>query len=469
MLVKRKLTTVALLTGALALAAGPASAQEAADPELLAALSDNLTVVFVGIAAALVFLMQAGFALVETGLTRAKNAGNIAMKNMADMAAGAVFYWAFGAAFAYGAGTFLGAQGFFSPESVLGNGTQFVFQMVFAATAATIVSGAVAERMKFGGYVIMSIAITGLIYPIVTHWHWPLTEGVGAWLAEMGYHDFAGSSLVHMVGGVAALMGAAILGPRIGKYDKDGRPKAIPGHNMPFAIVGVFILWFGWFGFNGGSQLSAGGIGDADAISTILLSTNVAAGAGGLVAMFVTWLKSGKPDIGMTGNGVLAGLVGITAGTNFATGAEAAVIGAICGAVVVFAVLFFDRIKVDDPVGAISVHGVCGAIGTLAVGVIASGEGNGVGEATISLATQGIGIAAIAGFVAASTGLLFFLLKVTVGIRVSATEEMEGLDVHEHGSPGYAPDVVAMGIPTPSSAFGFAAGEVAPTAHPARE
>ena len=463
---KKRLMTVAVATGALSvLGATAAFAQDGITPDDLAA---NLTVVFVGIAAALVFLMQAGFTMVEVGLTRSKNAGNITMKNMTDMIVGAMSYWAVGAAFAYGAGSFIGTTGFFNPEATLGDGTQWVFQMVFAATAATIVSGAVAERMKFSGYVIMSVAITALIYPIVTHWQWTFNPD-DSWLFAMGYHDFAGSSMVHMVGGVAALMGAAILGPRIGKYDKDGKPRAIPGHNTPLAIVGVFILWFGWFGFNGGSQLSAGAAGDASAISVIFLSTNVAAAAGGVVALFLTWIKNGKPDVGMTGNGVLAGLVGITAGTNFATSAEAAIIGALCGGIVVFAVEFFDRVKIDDPVGAVSVHGVCGAFGTLAVGVIAAGESNG-GGGTISLGTQAIGVLAIAAFVAVASGLVFLALKATIGIRVSEQEEIEGLDVHEHGVPGYAPDVLAgAGVPR-AGAYGFEApGAVAPTARPAGE
>ena len=459
--------TVAAATGALTLLGAPAMAQDAPTLEEFEALAASLDVVWVALAAGLVFLMQFGFALVETGLTRAKNAANIVMKNLMDMIAGSIFYWAIGAAFAYGAGTFIGRSGFFDPAAVLGDGTQFVFQMVFAATAATIVSGAVAERMNFKGYVIISIVITGFIYPTVTHWHWPLTEGVGAWLAEMGYHDFAGSSLVHMTGGVAALVGAAMLGPRLGKYGKDGKPRAIPGHNTPFAIFGVFVLWFGWFGFNGGSTLAATGL--ADDIGIILLSTNVAAGAGGLVAVLVTWIKDGKPDVAMTGNGVLAGLVAITAGTNFATGPEAAIIGGLAGAIVVGAVMFFDRIRIDDPVGAISVHGVVGAFGTLAVGVIAAGESNGVGEATISLGTQAVGVAAIAGFVAATSLILFYVVKVTVGIRVSEKDELEGLDVAEHGIPGYAPDVLA-GAPLPGKSFGFASpGAVAPAAQPVKE
>ena len=463
---KKRLMTVAVATGALSvLGATAAFAQDGVTPEDLAA---NLTVVFVGIAAALVFLMQAGFTMVEVGLTRGKNAGNITMKNMTDMIVGALSYWAVGAAFAYGAGSFIGTTGFFNPEATLGDGTQWVFQMVFAATAATIVSGAVAERMKFSGYVIMSVAITALIYPIVTHWQWTFNPD-DSWLFAMGYHDFAGSSMVHMVGGVAALMGAAILGPRIGKYDKDGKPRAIPGHNTPLAIIGVFILWFGWFGFNGGSQLSAGAAGDASAISVIFLSPTSRPRPAVWWPCSSRGSSNGKPDIGMTGNGVLAGLVGITAGTNFATSAEAAIIGALCGGIVVFAVEFFDRVKIDDPVGAVSVHGVCGAFGTLAVGVIAAGESNG-GGGTISLGTQAIGVLAIAAFVAVASGLVFLALKATIGIRVSEQEEIEGLDVHEHGVPGYAPDVLAgAGVPR-AGAYGFEApGAVAPTARPAGE
>lgn len=462
---------MAAAAGAMALMAGPALAQDGPSIESLA---DDINVIWVALCAALVFLMQAGFSMVEAGLTRAKNAGNIVMKNMTDMAVGAVAYWAFGAAFAYGAGTFLGRSGFFDPATVLnisGSGdngaTQFIFQMVFAATAATIISGAVAERMKFSGYVIVSIAMTAFIYPVATHWQWPLTDGVGAWLFERGYHDFAGSSLVHMCGGVAALVCAAILGPRIGKYDKDGNPRAIPGHNIPVAIFGVFILWFGWFGFNGGSTLAA--VGQETQIGIILLSTCIAAGAGGCVAMAVSWIKDGKPDVGMTGNGVLAGLVGITAGTNFASGFEALVIGAVCGGVVVFAVAFFDKIKIDDPVGAISVHGVCGALGTLAVAWVGAGETNGAHD--ISFGTQALGVLAIAAWTAVAMGIVFTIVKMTIGVRVSPEEEMDGLDVHEHGSPGYAPDVVATSSGKfGGSAFGFETkARVAPAPHPVQE
>ena len=454
----------------LALTALPAAAQDPSTAELaetIEGLSYDLNVVWVGLAAALVFLMQLGFAMVESGLTRAKNAANIVAKNLADMSIGAVFYWAIGASIAYGAGTFLGSGHLFDGAGALGgDGTQFVFQLVFAATAATIVSGAVAGRMKFSAYVIVSVFMTALIYPIVTHWQWPLVDGVGAWLYEAGYHDFAGSSLVHMTGGVAALVGAAILGPRIGKYGKDGKPKAIPGHNIPFAIFGVFVLWFGWFGFNGGSTLAAAGLGGD--IGVILLSTNVAAGAGGVAAGLLTWILNKKVDPAMAGNGVLAGLVGITAGTNFATGAEALAIGAICGAVVVFAVKAFDSIRIDDPVGAISVHGVCGAIGTLAVGVIASGESNGGYE--ISLATQALGVLAIAAFVAAASAVVFLALKYTMGVRVSEEEEIEGLDINEHGLYGY-PELVlgSSSFGSPASAAVATAPAPVPSTRPATE
>ncbi len=452
-----------------AVSAVPAFAQDGPTVE---SLSADLDVVWVGLAAALVFLMQIGFGLLESGMTRAKNAANIVAKNLVDMSIGAVFFWAFGAAFAYGAGTFIGAEGFFAPASdaVLGDGTQFVFQLVFAATAVTIISGAVAERMKFSGYVILAIVMTGLIYPIVVHWHWPLTTGVGAWLAEMGYHDFAGSSIVHMTGGVAALVAATLLGPRIGKYE-DGRTRAIPGHNIPYAIFGVFILWFGWFGFNGGSTLAA--TGAASSIGVILMSTNVAAGAGGLVAGAITWIRNGKFDPAMAGNGVLAGLVGITAGTNFASGPEAFVIGGLAGAIVVLSVAFFDRIRIDDPVGAISVHGVCGAFGTLAVGVIAAGEPDGVGDATISLGTQAVGVLAIGAFVAAAAAIVLGVVRATVGLRVSEEEEIEGLDFFEHGMRGYGTDPIELGgagrgsgPPSPAAAPG-ASGSPATNPRPA--
>ena len=465
----RRTTRVAIATTALwVLAAGTASAQDAsADP--VASLAYDLDVVWVGMAAALVFLMQAGFALVEAGLTRAKNAANIVAKNLADMAVGGIAYWAVGAALAYGAtkGGFLGSTGFFfSPGdegAVLGgDGVQFIFQLVFAATAATIVSGAVAERMKFSGYLIVSLFITALIYPIVSHWQW---SGEG-WLGALGYYDFAGSSLVHMTGGVAAFAGAAILGPRLGKYGKDGKARAIPGHNIPFAVTGVFILWFGWFGFNGGSTLGAAGQGGA--IGHILTTTVLAGAAGGIAAGAVIWLVSKKPDPAMAGNGVLAGLVGITAGPDYAGGLAAVLVGLVAGAVVVGSVLLLDRLRVDDPVGAISVHGVCGALGTLAVGLYPAARADG-----ITVGTQAIGVLAIAGFVAVSATLVFLLVKATVGLRVSEQEEIEGLDVHEHGVAGY-PDLVfgpsaSPGVPAAGLAYGFDPSRAAPTTIPVEE
>jgi Amt family ammonium transporter len=448
----RRIRTVAGAAGAIiALQAAPALAQDVT----VESLSADLDVVWVAAAAAFVFLMQLGFAMVEAGLVRAKNVSNIVAKNIADMSIGAVFYWAFGAALAYGAtsGGFIGTSGWFDGAygTGLGDGTQFVFQLVFAATAATIVSGAVAERMKFSGYLLMSVAITGFIYPIVTHWQW---SGEG-WLGDLGFYDFAGSTLVHMTGGVAALMGAAILGPRIGKYGKDGKARGIPGHNIPFVIFGVFILWFGWFGFNGGSTLGA--TGQATAIGNILLTTNIAAGAGALTAGIVIWLTAGKPDPTIAANGALAGLVGITAGPDFASGPAALLVGVICGIAMVFAVKFFDSIKIDDPVGAISVHGVCGIIGTLAVPFYP-----GAADAGITIGTQAIGVLAVAGFVAVTSGILFFALKAAGMLRVSEEEEIGGLDIFEHGIEAYP--VASYG-----SAGGSSAGSFTPTARPASE
>jgi ammonium transporter, Amt family len=424
---RRRVLSVLLLTVPLLLLALPVFGQEE-EAATIESLTYSIDTVWVAVCAALVFLMQAGFGLLETGLTRSKNAVNIMTKNIADLAVGAPLYWGIGAALAYGtsAGGFFGTSGFFDPEAILGDGVQFIYQLAFAAAAATIVSGAVAERMKFSGYLIMSAAMTAVIYPIVSHWQWG-----GGWLSELGYYDFAGSSLVHMTGGVAGLMGAAILGPRIGKYAKNGKARAIPGHNIPLAIVGVFILWFGWWGFNGGSTLAA--VGQEAAIGHILLTTNVAAAMGALVAGAVVWMRSGKPDTAMIGNGALAGLVGITAAPDLASGFEAALVGAAAGGLVVFAVLFFDRIRIDDPVGAVAVHSVCGALGTIAVGLYADGRAAGY-----SVGTQAIGILAIAAFVALAAGLVFLAIRATIGIRVSEEEEIEGLDVHEHGLEAYA-------------------------------
>lgn len=436
----------ASIAGLLAIA-GPAIAQaeEEVDPVQI-----NLDNVWILLAAVLVIFMQAGFALVEAGLTRAKNVANIFMKNLMDFSAGAVAFLAVGFAIAYGgsfdgAGAFFGADGFFLGDGAFTYGTLtvpvfFLFQVAFAATAATIVSGAMAERTKFRAYLIFSFVISLVIYPVVVRWQWG-----GGWLFQgrgmpTGYHDFAGSSIVHLVGGVGAFWGAKFLGPRIGKYGADGKARAILGHSVPYAVLGCFILLVGWYGFNPGSELAA----DA-AIGGIAVTTTAAAAMGAIVAMFVSWIKTGKPDVAMTGNGLLAGLVGITAGTAAVTAPAALIIGGLSGLIVVLAVSFFDNVvKVDDPVGAISVHGVCGAFGTICVGLFAREDSEGFwkqgllyGGGTDQLIAQLIGVAAIAAWVSITCIILFGALKAFGGLRVSEDEELEGLDIHEHGAPGY--------------------------------
>ena len=456
----------ALTTGLVLVGAEGAWAQEA--PISAEEVQTNLDNVFVLLAAVLVIFMQAGFALLEAGLTRAKSVANIMMKNLMDFCAGALAFFAVGYAIAFGAdgNDFIGSGGWFLGDGATQYGTltvpvTFLFQCAFAATAATIVSGAMAERTKFKSYFLYSIVISGLIYPIVVHWQWG-----GGWLSKMAtpFHDFAGSSIVHMTGGIAALMGAVVLGPRIGKYAPDGRPRAIPAHSIPFAVLGTLILLVGWYGFNAGSELAADG-----AIGAIAVTTTLSAAAGAIVAMFAIWMKTGKPDVAMAANGMLAGLVGITAGTAAVSNAGAVAIGAIAGFIVVAAVLFFDRIRVDDPVGAISVHGVCGAFGTIAVGLFATEssaaglDGLFYGGGTDQLVSQVIGVAAIAAFVAVTAGILFLLIKGTVGLRVSAEEELAGLDVLEHGAPGYGPDVTPVLAPTPLAGERNAASETMPT------
>ena len=410
-------------------------------------LSLALDTVWVLVTAFLVFFMQAGFALVEAGLTRAKNVGNIVMKNLMDFGIGTIAFFAVGFAIMFGSGNdwfgthgwFLGGDKFESLSwTQVPLSAKFLFQLVFAGTAATIVSGAMAERTRFRSYLIYSAVISAFIYPVVGHWIWG-----GGWLGQRGMLDFAGSTVVHSTGGWVALMGAAFLGPRIGKYGPDGKPRALPGHSMPLVILGTLILWFGWYGFNPGSTMAA----IPDAIAHIATTTTLAAAAGAIVAMSTIWLVSGKPDIAMTANGALAGLVGITAGTAFVENWAAIVIGAAAGLIVVGAVLMFDRIRIDDPVGAISVHGVCGAFGTLMVGVFASErliEAAGVGSPGLvygggfdQLADQAVGVGAVALFTLAAAAVLFGLLKITIGLRVPEDEEIAGLDVAEHGSPGY--------------------------------
>jgi Amt family ammonium transporter len=452
------MVAAALIAGVAVVGIGTPALAQAATADSVQVNLDN---VFVLLCAVLVIFMQAGFALVEAGLTRAKSVANIMMKNLMDFCAGAIAFFAVGYAFAFGSGNdFIGSAGWFLGDDAFQYGTltvpvTFVFQVAFAATAATIVSGAMAERTKFKSYFVYSIFISALIYPIVVHWNWG-----GGWLAQLDtpFHDFAGSTMVHQVGGVAALMGALVLGPRIGKYGADGRPRAIPGHNIPFAVLGTFVLLVGWYGFNPGSELAADG-----AIGGIAVTTTISAAAGAISAMVAIWIKSGKPDVAMAANGMLAGLVAITAGTAAVSNVGALVIGTAAGGLVVASVLFFDRIGIDDPVGAISVHGVCGAFGTLCVGLFATADtdfwkqGLFYGGGADQLVTQVIGVVTVAGFVAVAAGALFLGLKHTIGLRVSADEEIAGLDVEEHGAPGYAPEPgfamhAAVGRPAPDLA-----------------
>jgi len=431
---------LAALTALLA-APGAASAQDAA-PEFLT--QANANIMWTLIAAVLVMFMQAGFAMVECGLTRAKSAGNIIMKNMFDFAAGSLIFFLFGYAFMFGddIGSFIGWSNFALSAGTTANPdgiwqfTFWFFQCVFAATAVTIVSGAIAERTNFIAYIFISILITAVVYPISGHWIWG-----GGWLSslETPMIDFAGSTVVHSVGGWCALAGAILIGPRIGKYSKDGVSKAIPGHNLPLVGLGVFILWFGWFGFNPGSTVTADG-----SIGVIAMTTNLAACAGGLAAMFTAWMRYGKPDVSMSLNGVLAGLVGITAGCANVSPFGAIIIGLGAGILVILSVDFIDKVlKVDDPVGAISVHGVCGAFGTIMVGFLASPDFGGAaglfyGGGASLLITQIIGVGAVFIWAFGMGYILFSLLKITVGIRVTEEEELKGLDIAEHGGEAYS-------------------------------
>jgi Amt family ammonium transporter len=400
--------------------------------------SIGLDTVWVLVAAALVMLMQAGFSFVELGLTRAKNSINILMKNFVDFSAGSIIFWFFGFSLMFGEdiGGFIGVGEFMSDSNAI-DGIPFkaslIFQTVFAATAATIVSGAIAERTKFSAYLIFSVIVTAIIYPISGHWIWG-----GGWLSDMGFHDFAGSTVVHSVGAWVALAGAIVVGPRLGKYSSSGKSRVIPGHNLAFGALGVFILWFGWFGFNGGSQLAASGEDNAIAISHIFLTTNISAVTGAMAAMIISWIRYKKPALSITMNGALAGLVGITAGCDIVSPGSALIIGAVSGTFLVFAVEFIDqKLKVDDPVGAIAVHGVSGALGTIMVGLFASEGGLFFGGGSDLLVTQIIGVVAVFIWAFSLGFLLFKLIKVTVGVRVSKEEEEKGLDITEHGEEIY--------------------------------
>ncbi len=411
---------------------------------------------WVFLAAILVFFMNLGFASVEAGFARAKNTVNILSKNFIVFAVSSLGFLLLGWGLMFGGDNpFVGTEHLF----ILGNADnsfyddtltstvpfwgKFFFQLVFCGTAATIVSGAVAERVKYVSFIVFSFVLTLVIYPIVGHWIWG-----GGWLADLGFMDFAGDSAVHSVGGWAALAGAVILGPRIGKYGKDGKPKAIPGHNMSLAVIGLFVLWLGWFGFNPGSTMSFENPSD---VMHILMTTNTSAIAAVLTSTVTSWITMGKPDLGMTINGCLAGLVGITGGCAYVSIESSIIIGALSGVLVVFAVIFFDKIKIDDPVGATSVHLGCGVFGTICVGLFAQ-EGvtslstrNGLffGGGFGLLGTQLLGIVAVGAFVFASSALVWFVLKKTIGIRVSREEEIQGLDIGEHGNVAY-PDFVAV-------------------------
>ncbi|MGM9759255.1 MAG: ammonium transporter [Parabacteroides sp.] len=411
-------------------------------------LALSLDTVWMLLAAMLVFFMQPGFALVEAGFTRTKNTANILMKNLLDFMLGSLLFWAIGFSIMFGMGGFIGAPHLFDHTFFMTSlpvDGYLIFQTVFCATAATIVSGAMAERTKFSMYLAYTVLISVLVYPVSGHWTWG-----GGWLMDDApegfmmqtfgttFHDFAGSTIVHSVGGWIALVGAAIIGPRLGKYGKDKKSRAIPGHNLTIACLGVFILWFGWFGFNPGSQLAASGETNRMAISHVFLTTNLSACAGGLASLLVAWFKYKKPSLSLTLNGVLAGLVGITAGCDLVSPVGAACIGLICGTVMILAVELIDHVlKIDDPVGASSVHGVCGCLGTLLTGLFATEEGLLYGGGVNFLLAQFFG-AAVIGCWAAGMGFLIFKgLDVVHGLRVPSRVEEEGLDIYEHGETAY--------------------------------
>ena len=431
----------------------------------------SVNTIWVLFGTALVFFMQAGFSLCEAGFIRAKNTGNILMKNLMDFCIGTPAFWLVGFRLMFGKGS--GIIGSFDPlirgeySQALPSGVPLwafaIFQTVFCATSATIVSGAMAERTKFSAYCIYSAAISLLIYPVSGHWIWG-----GGWLSQMGFHDFAGSTAVHMVGGICAMIGAKILGPRIGKYDKNGKPQAILGHNLTFAALGVFILWFCWFGFNGASTVGM----DSDALietaGRVFFNTNLAAAVACCAALIFTWIRYKKPDVSMTYNAALAGLVGITAGCDAVDAVGAAVIGVVCGILIVLAIEFFDKIaKIDDPVGAVSVHCVCGAAGTVLTGLFATGEtteaGLFYGGGVHFLGIQVLGVLAVAAYVAVVITIVFLAIKHTIGLRVKPEEELAGLDVSEHGLfTAYAgfsmlPDTIAEDVDTNTV---FAMGDV---------
>jgi len=422
-----------------------ASAARAADGPTAESLATAIDTVWVLVAAFLVFFMQAGFGMVEAGLTRAKNACNILTKNTLDYCVASVMFFLVGYALMFGDGNGLvGTSGFAMVGVANPSGVPiwafWLFQAAFCGAAATIVAGAMAERMKFHAYLLYTLVVSAVVYPVVGHWVWG-----GGWLAtEWGFADFAGSTVVHSLGGYVSLIGTIILGPRIGKFMKDGKAKAILGHSIPLVSLGVFLLWFGWFGFNPGSTLGAASAANQEAVARIAVNTNLSAATGAIAAMLAIWAVSGKPDLTMTMNGALAGLVAITAPCAYVSPAASLVIGALAGAIVVLGVLLLDKMGVDDPVGAIAVHGFNGTFGTLAVGLwgqqaLGLGrDGLFAGGGLAQLGVQLAGNAAVVAFAVVSMGLVFTLIKKTVGLRVSKEEELRGLDIGEHGNEAYA-------------------------------
>jgi Amt family ammonium transporter len=434
---------------------------------MVAELKVGMDTMWVMVAGFLVFFMNAGFGMLETGFCRQKNAVNVLAKNLIVFALATIAFWVLGFGLMFSDGSpFVGGGGFFlagadnSPatgdayKGIFGAlnwtgvplGAKFFFQLVFAGTAATIVSGAVAERIKFDSFLIFSLLLVGIAYPITGHWIWG-----GGWLASAGFFDFAGSTVVHAMGGWSALVGASILGPRLGKYNADGTGNPLTGHNMSIATLGCLILWLGWFGFNPGSTM---GVGNGGAIAHIALTTNTGAAFGCVAATITAWIALGKPDLSMVINGLLAGLVAVTAPCAFISLPSAAIIGAIAGILVVFAVQMFDKLKIDDPVGATSVHLVCGVWGTLALGLFSEGDKFGSGGPKMGLLFGGgfeqlwpqiLGTVSVGGFTVLITAIFWLILKVTMGIRVHRSEEIQGLDISEHGMeayPGFVKDTV---------------------------
>lgn len=429
-----------LLLSAAAVVVIPTGIAAAEAAEGYASVS-GIDTLWVLLAAFMVFIMQAGFGMLEAGLIRTKNTCNVLMNNFLDFCMASTAFFVFGYAIMFGHGNgFMGWTGWMlvgaTHQGTIPLEAAWLFHAVFCGAAATIVAGGIAERMKFKAYLVYSFLISAVVYPFVGHWIWG-----GGWLAQMGFSDFAGSTVVHAVGGTAALVGTMIVGPRIGKYNRDGSANAIEGHSMPLASLGALILWFAWFGFNPGSTLS---VGDGSLMAKVAVNTNLSAVSGALVAMFFAWKKCGKPDLTMTMNGALAGLVAITAPCAYVIPAEALAIGAVAGILVVMATLLLDKIHIDDPVGAVPVHMVNGTWGTLALGLFGhkslglARDGLFHGGGFAQLGVQALGVFTVIAFVAVAMTIIFKTLDIVVGLRVSREEELKGLDISEHGMEAYA-------------------------------